>query len=40
MGGACSTYGEKKMYVAIWWGIPKGRVHMENLDLNARLLIK
>jgi hypothetical protein len=30
----------EKMHAAFWWGFPKGRDHMENLDVKGRLIIK
>jgi hypothetical protein len=33
-GGACSTNGEREIYIGYWWGRPKERDHWEKIGLD------
>jgi len=41
MGGACSTYGRKgEVYTGLWWGNLKERDHLEDLDVDGRIILR
>jgi hypothetical protein len=39
MGGACSTYGGK-VYTGFWWGNTRERDHLEDQDVDGRIILK
>jgi len=42
MGGACSTYGEgrEEVYAGFWWGNLRERDHMEDSDIDGRIILR
>jgi len=41
MGGACSTYGEEGgAYKGFWWGNLRERDHLENSDIDGRIMLR
>ena len=39
MGGAYSTYGGE-VYTGFWWGNPRERDHLEDQDVDGRIILK
>jgi hypothetical protein len=41
MGGACSTYGERRgeVYTGFWWGNTRERDHLEDPGLDGRIIM-
>ena len=40
MGGACSTYGERRVAAGCWWGNLRERDHLEDVDVDGRIILK
>ena len=41
MGGACSTYGGRgEVYTGFWWGNLRERDHLEDPDVDGRILLR
>jgi hypothetical protein len=39
MGEVCSTFGVE-LYTAFWWETLRERVHLEDLGVNERIILK
>jgi len=40
MGGAGSTYGERRDVYSVWWGNMRKREHLEIPDVDGRLILR
>jgi hypothetical protein len=40
MGGACSTYGERRGAARFWWGNLREKNHLEYLSVDWRIILK
>jgi len=40
MGGACSTYGERRGVYRVLVGKPEGKNHLENRGVNGKILLR
>jgi len=40
MGGACSTYGEKRAYTGFWWRNLRERDYLGDQDVDGRIILK
>ena len=39
MGRACNTYG-REVYTGLWWGNLRAGVHLEDPDVDGRIILK
>ena len=39
MSGVCSTYGGE-MYTGFWWGNPRDGGHLEDPDVDGRIILR
>jgi hypothetical protein len=40
IGGACSTYGERRVTDRLWWGNLRDRDHSENPGVDGRIILR
>jgi hypothetical protein len=40
MGGACSTYGEKRSVYSVLWGKPKEKYQFEDTSIDGRMILR
>jgi len=40
MGGSCGTHGERRGAYRAWVGRTEGKDHLEDLDINWRIILK
>jgi len=40
MGGACSTYGDRRVMYSVWWGNLRERDHLEDSGVDGRIILR